>query len=231
MSALMASPILWLALTLGVWLAAIEIQKRSGNMVLANPVLLTIAIIGALLLACHVPYATYWQGAQAINLLLGPATIALAVPMARHIARIGKSLRGMGLALLAGSLTSMVSAMVLVVALGGSRSVMLSMAPKSATTPIAMGVAAQVGGIPALTAALATAGGILAALIGKKLLNALGIEDHAIHGFSAGVAGSGIAVAQVTRLGEVATAFGALGIALNGVMTSVLLPCVLAVFP
>jgi putative effector of murein hydrolase len=224
-------PILWLALTLGVWLAAIEIQKRSGNRVMANPVLLTIVAIGALLLACHIPYATYWQGAQAINLLLGPATIALAVPMVRHIARIGKSLRGMGLALLAGSLTSMVSAMALVAALGGSRSVMLSMAPKAATTPIAMGVAAQVGGIPALTAALAIAGGILAALIGKTLLSALGIEDRAIHGFSAGVAGSGIAVAQVTRLGEVATAFGALGIALNGVMTSVLLPCVLAVFP
>jgi putative effector of murein hydrolase len=65
-------PILWLALTLGVWLAAIEIQKRSGNRVMANPVLLTIVAIGALLLACHIPYATYWQGAQAINLLLGP---------------------------------------------------------------------------------------------------------------------------------------------------------------
>lgn len=231
MSALMASPILWLTVTLGVWMAAVEIQKRSGHHLLANPVLLTIAAIGALLLLGHIPYATYWQGAQAINLLLGPATIALAVPMARNIARIGKSLRGMGLALLAGSLTSLVSAMVLVNALGGSRSVMLSMAPKSATTPIAMGIAAQVGGIPALTAALAIAGGILAALIGKTVLNALGIRDPAIHGFSAGVAGSGIAVAQVTKLGEVATAFGALGIALNGVMTSVLLPCVLAVFP
>jgi putative effector of murein hydrolase len=124
----------------------------------------------------------------------------------------------------------MVSGVALVWALGGSRMVALSMAPKSVTTPIAMAVSQQIGGAPALTAALAIVGGIFAAAIGRRLLTSLRIHDPRTHGFAAGVAGSGVAAAQAASLGGLAAAFAALGIALNGVVTALVTPLVAAIW-
>jgi putative effector of murein hydrolase len=140
-------------------------------------------------------------------------------------------LHGIGLALLAGSVTSIVTGIGLVWLLGGSRAVALSMAPKAVTTPIAMAVSETIGGIPSLTAALAIVGGILAAIIGQRALNRMRIDDWRAHGLAAGVAGSGVAAAQVARLDGVAAAFAALGIALNGLLTALIVPLVPLIWP
>ena len=205
-----------------------RLQRLLRGSALANPVLIAIVLTAAAVLASGTTYATYFSGAQFINFLLGPATVALAVPLARNIRQVRGSLRGLVIALVCGSLASTVSGLAIVWALGGSRIIALSMAPKAVTTPIAMAVSQQIGGAPALTAALAIVGGIFAASIGRRLLTILRIHDHRAHGFAAGVAGSGVAAAEAATLGGLAAAFAALGVALNGVVTALVTPALVS---
>lgn len=218
------SPLLWLTLTLLCFIAGKKVQISCGGSPLLNPVLLAIILMAMLLKITGTPYDVYFSGAQFINFLLGPATVALAVPLAMNMSHIRSSFRPIGLALLAGSLTSTVTGALLVWAFGGARAVALSMASKSVTTPIAIALAQQVGGVPALTAALAIAGGIVAAVVGQTVLRWFKISDWRAHGFAAGVAGSGVAAAQIAPLNGLAAAFAAIGIGLNGLLTALLVP-------
>jgi putative effector of murein hydrolase len=220
------TPLLWLAVTLAAYLAGRWLQRLCGGSPLLNPVLVAIVTVVVIVLASGTSYATYFAGAQFIHFLLGPATVALAVPLARNLHHVRRSLRSIGVALLAGSVTSIVSGIGLVWLLGGSRIIALSMAPKAVTTPIAMAVSQEIGGIPALTAALAIVGGIVAASIGQHILGRMRIVDWRAHGLAAGVAGSGVAAAQVAPRDGLAAAFAALGIALNGLVTALIVPFV-----
>jgi len=223
-SPLTFTPLLWIVVTLAAYLSAKQVQTLCGGSALTNPVLIAIAMVAAIVTAAGVSYRAYFAGAQFINFLLGPATVALALPLTRNLRHLRGAMKGIALALAAGSVVSIVSGIGLVRLLGGSRSVALSMAPKSVTTPIAMAVSEQIGGVPSLTAALAIVGGIFAAVVGRDLLARMRIHDTRTHGFAAGVAGSGVAAAQAVSLGGLAAAFAALGIALNGVLTALMAP-------
>ncbi len=225
------SPLLWLTATLVAYVVGRGIQRLCGGSPLANPVLIAIVAMGGLLEITGTSYATYFAGARFIHFLLGPATVALAIPLARNLNHVRRSFHGVGLALLAGSLTSTLTGVLVVWALGGGREIAFSMAPKAVTTPIAMAVAQQVGGLPALTAALAIGGGIVAAVIGQTVLRRLRIDDWRAHGFAAGVAGSGVAAAQVAPLNGLAAAFAALGIGLNGLLTALVVPLLATLWP
>jgi len=214
----------WLVITLLAFMAGQAVQRLCRRLPLANPVLIATILVAALLEATTTPYQTYISRVEYITFLLGPATVALAVPLARNLRQVRRSFHGVGLALVAGSLTSTVSGISMVWLLGGSRAVAFSMAPKAATTPIAMAVAQQAGGVPALTAALAIAGGIVAAMVGETILRRLGVDDWRAHGLAAGVAGSGVAAAQVAPRDGLAAGFAAVGIGLNGVLTAVIVP-------
>jgi putative effector of murein hydrolase len=207
------------------------VQKLCRHSPVANPVLIAIVLVAILLVITDTPYDEYFAGAQFIHFLLGPATVALAIPLALNAAHIKSRLRGVGLALIAGAITTTISGVVVVWMLGGDRSVAFSMAPKSVTTPIAMAVAQEVGGVPALTAALAIAGGIFAAAIGQTVLRWLRVDDWRAHGLAAGVAGSGVAAAQVAPLNGLAAAFAAVGIALNGLLTALIVPLLAYLWP
>jgi putative effector of murein hydrolase len=139
-------------------------------------------------------------------------------------------MRGVILGLFAGSLTSIVSGVLLVRMLGGNHELAMSMLPKAVTTPIAMSVAGQIGGLPALTATLAIIGGIIAAVTLRGVFAVLRItHGHAI-GLAAGTAGSGIAAAQVAEMGDGPAAFAAIGIGLNGLLTALIAPMLAAFF-
>ncbi|GBQ23130.1 LrgB family protein [Acetobacter estunensis NRIC 0472] len=221
----------WLCVTLGMFALGIKLQLRLGRAPWANPVLFAIVMVALALFATQTPYDTYFHSVQIIHFLLGPATVALAIPLADSIRLVTRSLPAMTLALLAGSITSVVSGIVFVLLLGGSHEVALSMAPKAVTTPIAIAITEQIGGIPALTAAFAILGGIIAAMIGESTLRRLGITDWRAHGLAAGIAGSGIAAAQVAQRDPVGAAFAALGIGLNGLVTALIVPLVLYFLP
>jgi putative effector of murein hydrolase len=207
------TPLLWLTLTLAAFAFGQAVQRLCRRSPLANPVLIAILAMVALLKWTNTSYAEYFAGAQFINFLLGPATVALAVPLALNLNHIRRSVRGLGLALLAGSLTSALSGVVVVWAMGGGRDVALSMSR-----------AQEVGGVPALTAALAIAGGIIAAVIGQTVLRWVRVDDWRSQGLAAGVAGSGVAAAQIAPLSGLAAAFAAIGIGLNGLVTAFIVP-------
>ncbi len=223
---LATTPLLWLAVTLAAYVVGVRLQRACKGITLASPVLIAIILVALVVRATGTSYRDYFAGAQFIHFLLGPATVALAVPLARNLKLIRRNLQSIVLALLAGSVTSIVSGIAIVRLLGGSRIVALSMAPKSVTTPIAMAVSQQIGGVPALTAALAILGGIVAAITGQQMLHRLQVSDWRAHGLAAGVAGSGIAAAQVASRDELGAAFAALGVGLNGLLTAVIVPLV-----
>ncbi len=221
---LSTTPLLWLVVTIAAYVIACAIQRACRGSAFASPVLIAIGLAAIVVLATGTNYVTYFAGTQFINFLLGPATIALAIPLARNARLIRENLHSIGLALFAGSVTSIMSGVGIVWLFGGSRPVALSMAPRAVTTPIAVSISEQIGGVPALTAALAILGGILAAVVGQYMLRSLKVKDWRAHGLAAGIAGSGVAAAQIAALSELAAAFAALGIGLNGLLTAVLVP-------
>ncbi|MGY3587580.1 putative effector of murein hydrolase [Bradyrhizobium sp. USDA 4341] len=221
-----ATPVLWLVVTLAAYALGNALQRACGGSSFASPMLKAIILAGSTVVMTGTDYRVYFAATQPINFLLGPATDALAVPLARSARLLKENLLGVGLALMAGSVTSVLSGIGLVWLLGGSRAVAFSMAPKAATTPIAVAVSSQVGGILALTAALAILGGIVAAVAGRKMLTALNIHDWRAYGLAAGIAGSGVAAAQVAARNELGAAFAAVGIGLNGILIGLVVPLV-----
>ena len=221
---LRASPLLWLTATLAAYLAAVAAQQRLGRHPLANPVLMAVALLVTVLALSDTPYRTYFDGAQFVHFLLGPATVALAIPLAAKAAEVRRLLLPMVVAVIAGSATAIGVAVLVGWLLGASGPTLLSLAPKSVTTPIAMAIAEQIGGLPGLTAVLVILTGITGAIVVTPLMNALGLRDYAARGFAAGVASHGIGTARAFQVNEVAGTFAGLGLALNGLVTSILAP-------
>lgn len=224
---LSATPLLGLTLTLLAYQGAYALFCRAKYHPGANPVLLAVAFLVALLMLTGTPYATYFDGAQFVHFLLGPATVALAIPLYAQINRVKAMLWPIAIALVVGCLTAALSAMAIGQLLGGSAVTLLSLAPKSATTPIAMGVAEQVGGLPSLTAVLVILTGIIGAVGASTLFNALKIKDPAVRGFAIGIAAHGIGTARAFQISEQSGAFAALAMGLNGALTALLLPLIL----
>jgi predicted murein hydrolase (TIGR00659 family) len=221
---LSATPLLWLATTLLAFEAGSWIFRRAGGRPLANPVPIAVAILILLLRATGTPFETYFEGAQFVHFLLGPATVALAVPLYQNRAQVREALLPMLAALAAGSATAILSAVLLARWLGASSETLKSIAPKSATTPIAMAISEQLGGLPSITAAFVIATGIIGAVIVTPLLNALRIRDWRGRGLSAGVAAHGLGTARAFQVNELAGTFAGIGLALNGVATAILAP-------
>jgi putative effector of murein hydrolase len=220
----------WTAITVAAYLVGLVARRAARNHALANPALIAMILVAVILLATHTPYAVYFRATRVLTFLLAPATVALGIPLAKNFAHVRQSMRGVILGLLAGSLTSIVSGVLLVRMLGGNHELAMSMLPKAVTTPIAMSVAGQIGGLPALTATLAIIGGIIAAITLRAVFAVLHItHGHAI-GLAAGTAGSGIAAAQVAEMGDGPAAFAAIGIGLNGLLTALIAPMVAAIF-
>ncbi|MCP5201887.1 MAG: LrgB family protein [Gammaproteobacteria bacterium] len=221
------SPLLGLTLTLVCYQLACTVHARLGGHPAANPVLLSVAMLAAILLATDTPYPVYFEGAQFVHFLLGPATVALAIPLYAQFGRLRALAGPLLLALVAGSLAAALSAVVLGALLGGDHELLMSLAPKSVTTPIAMGVAEKLGGLPSLTAVLVIATGILGAVGARYVFRCLRIEDDAIRGFAIGLAAHGIGTARAFQVSEQAGAFAALAMGLNGLFTAVALPLLL----
>ncbi|MGE0737301.1 MAG: LrgB family protein [Alphaproteobacteria bacterium] len=224
---LSATPLLWLTATCLAYYLSFRLYRKAGQNPLLNPVALSVILLIAVLLATGTTYDAYFDGAQFVHFLLGPATVALAVPVLQNFARVKAALLPMAAALLAGSVTAIVSAVGIAYLLGATPETLRSLAPKSVTTPIAMGIAGQIGGIPALTAVMVIATGIVGAIVATPILNLLGIKDWPARGFAVGVAAHGIGTARAFQVNELAGTFAGLAMALNGLATAILVPLLL----
>jgi predicted murein hydrolase (TIGR00659 family) len=222
---LAATPLLGLTVTLLAYQFAYLIYARSGFSPLANPVAISVAVLVTLLVATHTPYPTYFAGAQFVHFLLGPATVALAVPLYLQWDKLKRLALPLLVGLLAGALTAILSGTGLAYLLGASRLTILSLAPKSVTTPIAMGISEKIGGLPSLTAVLVISTGITGAVLGRPLLAGLmRIEAHWIRGFALGCAAHGIGTARAFQVSEEMGAFAGLAMGLNGLLTAGITP-------
>ena len=221
---LSATPLLWLTATLVAYQAGAWIFARSGRRPLLNPVLFAVAVLIAVLAATGTPYETYFDGAQFVHFLLGPATVALAVPMFDNRGTVRTALLPMVAALAAGSLTAIVSAVGVAWLFGAHSETLASIAPKSVTAPIAMALSEQIGGLPSLTAAFVIATGICGAVMATPLLNLLRLRDYRARGFAAGLAAHGLGTARAFQVNEMAGTFAGMALALNGLATSLLVP-------
>ncbi len=221
---LSASPLFGLVLTLVPFFLATRLQRRMGGHPLFNPVLPAIIAISVFLLLLKVPAERYFTGAQLINFLLGPATVALAVPLYGQIHRIRSTLFPVLSAIVAGSVTAAGSAALLAHLLGASFMTTLSIAPKSISTPIAMGVSEKIGGDPGLTVLFVVATGVLGAMIGSGVFRILRIRDVRAIGLGMGVSSHGIGTSRALQIDEMAGAFSSLAMGLTGIVTAVLLP-------
>ena len=221
---LSTTPLLGLGGTLFAWQAALLVNRAARDHPLASPVLIAIVLLAAALTLSGTAYSVYFEGGQYIHFLLGPATVALAVPMYANRHHIRRSAFAIFPAVLAGAVTSAVSAVLVAHWLGAARPVILSLAPKSVTTPIAMGIAEQIGGLPSLAAVFVLLTGITGLVCGPVVMRVLRINDWRARGLAAGTAAHGIATARLLLLNETAGAFGGLAIGLNGVTTALVVP-------
>ena len=227
---LSTAPLFWLTVTLLAWLAADALAKASGRHPTVNAVLIAAVIVGTLLMLSGTDYRTYFDGAQFIHFLLGPATVALGIPLYRNRALVLRNFVPMAAALAAGAVVSIASAVGIAAALGAPRAVLASLAPKSVTTPVAMAVSERLGGQPSLTAALVILTGILGAVMVTPLMNAMGMTDYAARGFAAGLAAHGIGTARAFTVDTVAGTFAGIALGLNALVTAILAPILLGLF-
>jgi putative effector of murein hydrolase len=213
-------PLAWPLLTLAAYALALRLYRRSGHHLLCLPVLTGTVLVVALLALTGTDYPVYAQATKALRWLTGPAVIALAVPLYRQAALLRRLALPLLGALLVGCAVAVGATLALSFALGAPREVALSLAPKSATMPIAMAAAERAGGVPALAAMAVVATGVLGTLLCAPLLRRLDIEDERVVAFTLGLAAHAIGVARVLQTRPQTVAFAALAMSLNGGATA-----------
>ena len=221
---LSTTPLFGLTATLCVYVLAAAVYERLGRTPLANPVLWSVVTLGALLWITKTPYPTYFAGAQFVHVLLGPAVVALAWPLWVRRAELRRRGVALTVAALAGGAAACGSVVALGAMFGLPADVLRSLAPKSVTSPVAMGIAERIGGVPALAAVFAILTGIVGALSAKYLFDALRIRSWAIRGFALGTAAHGIGAARALQVHPDAGAYAGIALGLQVLLAALLIP-------
>ena len=221
---LSASPLFGLTLTLIAYGIGYRLYSAAKSNPLINPVLIAIAIIITVLTVLHIPYQDYFAGGQFIHFLLGPATVGLALPLYKQVAKLKRLWLPISLALLFGVSLASVSTLLIAKYLGASHETLLSLAPKSVTTPVAMSITEQLGGVPSLTAVFVIITGIIGAIVGSSLFRLLHIQDDSVKGIAMGITAHGIGTARAFQISAEKGAFSGLAMALSALVASLLVP-------
>lgn len=229
-SYLAQEPLIWLSATLVAYLAGDALATRAGRYPLVNPVLIAVLLLALMLWATGTTYATYFDGAQFVHFLLGPATVALALPLWLNAPALRRALLPVLCALVVGAGVAILSALAIGKWLGLPPSLLAALAPKSVTAPVALGVAETVGASPTLTAVLVILTGMTGAIMVTPLMQALRIRDWRARGLAVGVAAHGLGTARALQVHPQAGAFAAIGMALNAVLTAAAAPYILRLF-
>jgi predicted murein hydrolase (TIGR00659 family) len=223
-------PLFWLPVTLVIYVVSTALYRRCNKAPLLNPTLLTIAGVAPILMISAVPYQKYFEAVAVLHYLLGTAVVALALPLYNNLKRLQGRCLTMALALIAGSLASILVGLAIATLAGASAFAILSLAPKSATAAVSMEIARLIGGAPAITGVLTILTGITGAVAGPYVLDLAQIRTPEARGFALGIASHGIATARAFSEGEIAGSFAGLGMALNAVLTAMIVPFVVRAF-
>ena len=224
---LSASPLLGLTVTLLAYSLAYRLYESTGMHPLLHPVVTAVALLIGFLLWTGIEYPAYFEGAQFVHFLLGPATVALAVPLYQQLSKLRRLWAPVLVATLVGVSVGTASSVLMARLFGADVQTQLSLAPKSVTAPVAMGISEQIGGLPSLTAVLVVVTGILGAVLGNQLFRLLRISDDSIKGIAMGIAAHGIGTARAFQLSREMGAFSGLAMALSALFGAVLAPLLL----
>ncbi|MCZ8513122.1 LrgB family protein [Paenibacillus filicis] len=216
---LASQPAFGVTLTLTAYAIALLGQKRFPWL---HPLLVCSVLVIAVLLLCDIPYEAYQKGGDMIVFFLGPATVALGVPLYKNARRIGGSFVPILSGITVGSVSALLLAAGLVWALGGSKELMISMMPKSVTSPVALEISRQAGGIPELTAVLTVITGLIGSMLGPGLLRLAGVRDDISLGTAIGTASHGIGTARIIRDSELAGSVSGFAMGAAAIITSFL---------
>jgi len=220
---ILTSEVSILAFTLGIYVGATWVYRKT-KFALLHPVLVTIAVIIALLLIFKVDYLTYQKGSHLIDFMLGPSVVALGYTLYTQIASIKENLVSILTALFVGSITGIGSVLILAKMLGSSHVLAVTLAPKSVTTPIAMAISERFGGIPSMTAIVVIAIGIVGGIAGPWVLRVLKVDSKIAIGLALGASAHGLGTARAMELGAIEGAIGGLAIGIMGLMTALIAP-------
>jgi predicted murein hydrolase (TIGR00659 family) len=221
-----AKPLFWLTVTAAVFLFACWVNRMANGSSLVHPVLVSMAILVTFLVITDTDYTTYFEGAQFIHFLIGPATVALAVPLYDHRKRIKEMWLHILIACVVGALVAMVSAILIAKWFGLPNELLLTLAPKSVTTPIAIGIVEKIGGISSLAAGFVLITGVMGGFMAPLVFKFLNIKDDAVKGFALGLSSHGLGTAVAIEMSAVAGAFSGLAMGLTGLITAFLVPIV-----
>lgn len=200
-------PLFGLSLTIGVYLAAARLHAALGRPPLLQPVLTSVAAVGMVVWAAEIDYAQYFAQAAPLHYALGVLVVLLAVPLVRQWTLIRAAGSALPIALLFGSMVAIALAVFFAVGLGADKALIASLAPKSATAAVAVGISERIGGLAGLTATIAVLTGIFGAVAGPGLLAFVGVRDERAAGFALGVASHAIGTARAFQISETAGGF------------------------
>lgn len=217
-----------LALTFAVYYVATIIRKKTG-IILLNPILITIAVMICYLKFADISYTTYNEGGKYIEFWLKPAIVALGVPLYKHLDSIKQHFIPIFLSQLAGSIVGIVSVVAIADLMGATNEVIISLAPKSVTTPIAIEISSALGGIESLTAAVVVCVGILGAIIGYRTMSIIKLNDDISKGLAMGTASHAVGTAASMEVSPIHGVYATLGLIINGVLTSLFAPIILRI--
>ena len=226
MKTIISNEYFMLALTFGVFYAAKSIQRRLG-WILFNPILVAIAIIIVFLLVADIPFETYHEGAKMIEFWLKPAVVALGVPLYLQLSSIKRQFLPILASQMMGCIAGIVSVVVIAKLFGASDAVIMSLASKSVTTPIAMEVTQVLGGIPSLTAAIVVITGLIGAVIGFKTLSVGHVRNPMARGLSMGAASHALGTSAAMDRDQFVGAYASLGLTINGILTALFTPAII----
>src|SRR6056300_2035980 len=226
---LQAEPLFWLTLTIGAYLVGDYLYKKSKLNPLVNPVAISILLVSSILILTDISYERYFNGAKFIHFMLGPATVALAIPIYKQIDLIKKESGSIFISLVLGSLFAIFSTYFFAKLMNLDLEIIYSMMPRSVTAPIAMGISELIGGVTSLTAIITIITGIVGASLGTFALNIFKIKDMSARGFGFGLASHGIGTARAMSKNKTAGVFAALAMGLSGIATSIFVIIILKI--
>jgi predicted murein hydrolase (TIGR00659 family) len=226
---LQTEPLFWLTLTIGSYIISDLIYRKSHLFPLLNPVAISVLLVSSILILFDIEYERYFEGAKFIHFLLGPVTVALAIPIYKKWDLIILNSKAIFISLVIGSVFAISITYVLSLQFKIQEELILSLLPRSVTAPIAMGISEIIGGIPSLTAIITIITGIIGASLGIFVFDLMKLKKMEARGFSLGLASHGIGTARAMSRDKNAGVFAAVGMGLSGLITSILIPLFLKI--
>ncbi|WP_297837343.1 LrgB family protein [Pseudomonas sp.] len=222
-------PLFGIAITLGVYQLMLVVYEKT-RWIFLQPVLMSMLLVICILLSCGINYVEYRKSTEILSILLGPATVALAVPLYLNLRRIKQLFWPTFTTLIMGGVVATSLGVTLGWLFGAEHMILMTMLPKSVTSPIAMLVAEQIGGVAALAAVFVLITGVIGAIFGPGLLSILGVNNHAARGMALGLTAHAVGTSVALQESEECGAFAALAMSLMGVATAVFLPLAVSLF-